>query len=620
MQKFRNRLLFYFLPLAMVPLLLASLASVMLMLSMAREQFQDRLNTSFRGVALELDHLKSDLLSRAEALARDPELVEAIAGGDRQTVLGILERAVGTLHVQEAAATDVEGTVLAEGHHPTHVDAQVVDLESIAVELDLPSVKLARHDLGVGVLATHPVERAGELVGTLILARLLDYRFLTNVRSKYGVEAAVYDGDRLQAVTLRDPAMITDKDLDAARRGMGRDARDAMQDVELGETQYFVTGQQIRSDNGDPIGTLVFACSTRNMYDLLGTLATIFGVIAAVLLVIAVAITFRVTRTVVKPIDQLIRMTQRVAGGDLSARVPPTSLDEVGQLAVALNQMAEDLQHTTTSIERLNEEIAERKRVEQERQHLIEKLGAQNAELERFTYTVSHDLKSPLFTIGGFLNVIDEDLADGNTEEAKANLARIAGAAEKMAILLDELLELSRIGRLVNPPEPVALGELVHEAMQLVWGEIELRGVRVDVASDLPILFGDRARLLEVVQNLISNAVKYTGDQRAPRVEIGVREDDGETVCYVRDNGIGIAPVFHEKVFGLFEQLDPETEGTGIGLALAKRIVEVHGGRIWVESDGTGNGSTFCFTLPPAPQDTEDRAATSPVTSEGGLC
>jgi signal transduction histidine kinase len=117
------------------------------------------------------------------------------------------------------------------------------------------------------------------------------------------------------------------------------------------------------------------------------------------------------------------------------------------------------------------------------------------------------------------------------------------------------------------------------------------------VAPDLPTVRGDRARLLEVLQNLVQNGVKFMGDQPAPRVEIGARRDGDELVHYVRDNGIGIEPRFAERIFGLFDRLDPDIDGTGIGLALVKRIVEVHGGRIWVESEGPGRGSTFCYTL-----------------------
>ena len=114
----------------------------------------------------------------------------------------------------------------------------------------------------------------------------------------------------------------------------------------------------------------------------------------------------------------------------------------------------------------------------------------------------------------------------------------------------------------------------------------------------MPLVSVDRVRIFEVYQNLVDNAVKFMGDQKKPRVDIGTRRDNGKLVFFVRDNGIGISPKYHDKVFGLFDRLDPGAEGTGIGLALVKRIVEVHGGTIWVESDGISTGTMFCFTLP----------------------
>ena len=131
-------------------------------------------------------------------------------------------------------------------------------------------------------------------------------------------------------------------------------------------------------------------------------------------------------------------------------------------------------------------------------------------------------------------------------------------------------------------------------------GQLSEGKIKVEVESDLPIVHGDRLRLIEVVQNLVDNAVKYLGEQPEPRVEIGVqgKNENGHPVFFVKDNGMGIAPSYHEKVFGLFDKLDPKSEGTGIGLALVKRIIETHGGYIWIESDGSGQGSCFCFTLP----------------------
>ena len=244
------------------------------------------------------------------------------------------------------------------------------------------------------------------------------------------------------------------------------------------------------------------------------------------------------------------------------------------------------------------EDITERKRAQQEREAFVQELEARNAELERFTYTVSHDLKTPLVTIKCFLGLVEQDAAAGDTEQMNRDIRQIHMAAEKMQQLLGELLELSRIGRLVHPPEEVSLADVAHEALDLVAGRVEQWGVTVEIDSEMPFVVADRVRLVEVFQNLIDNAVKFMDDQAAPRVKIGTRYDGEALVCYVQDNGMGIDPQYHERIFGLFEQLNPREGNTGIGLALVKRIVEVHDGKIWVESEGLGHGATFCFTIP----------------------
>ena len=233
-----------------------------------------------------------------------------------------------------------------------------------------------------------------------------------------------------------------------------------------------------------------------------------------------------------------------------------------------------------------------------EREKLITQLQSTNAELESFTYTVSHDLKAPLITINGFLNFLQKDALDGNAERIKSDMLHITEATGKMHRLLTELLELSRIGRMMNPPVSVPMNELIQDALDTVHGQIEKGGITVRTQPNLPLVRGDRQRLTESLQNLVDNAAKYMGAQVSPHIEIGQDgEEDGKPIFFVKDNGMGIAPEYHERIFGLFNKLDPKSEGTGIGLALIKKIIEFHGGRVWVESEER-KGSTFYFTLP----------------------
>jgi len=229
--------------------------------------------------------------------------------------------------------------------------------------------------------------------------------------------------------------------------------------------------------------------------------------------------------------------------------------------------------------------------------------------MERFIYTVSHDLRSPLVTVSGFVGLLKEDLEKGAVQRAVSDLMTISEAVTKMDRLLLDTLELSRIGRVANPPEDVPFDQIVKEVLEQTSQRIKSRNVAVSVAQDTPKVHVDMPRIVEVLVNLIENCVKYMGDQERPTIEIGVRhdleqaiffiEDKGsiETVFFVKDNGIGLDPKEHEKVFGLFYKVNRQSEGTGVGLAIVKRIIEVHGGRIWIESE-LGKGCTVCFTLP----------------------
>jgi signal transduction histidine kinase len=197
---------------------------------------------------------------------------------------------------------------------------------------------------------------------------------------------------------------------------------------------------------------------------------------------------------------------------------------------------------------------------------------------------------------------LEKDALSGNQERLRSDIQRITDATEKMQRLLNDLLELSRIGRLMNESQPIPLDELANEVLELVQGRIMERGIKVYIHPGLPTVFGDRQRIFEVLQNLVDNAAKFMGNQIEPRIEVGYLRDDsqnGMPILFVKDNGIGILPEHHERIFGLFNKLDIKSDGTGIGLSIVKRIIEVHGGRIWVESE-VGMGSTFCFTLPRA--------------------
>jgi PAS domain S-box-containing protein len=241
-------------------------------------------------------------------------------------------------------------------------------------------------------------------------------------------------------------------------------------------------------------------------------------------------------------------------------------------------------------------DITGQKRKEEERGRLLADLEAKNRELEAFVYTISHDLKGPLVSLNGFSLALQKGSYSQLGKEGKHYVERIQATVAHMDDLITSLLGLSRIGRVVGPIEEIDVGLLLRKVRDELAVRIEEVGAEFVVQEPLPTVCADRGRIHQVFVNLIENAVKFRSAERALRIEVGCRQESGFCRFHVADNGIGIAPQYHEQIFAPFRKLHPEIEGVGIGLALVKKIVEHHGGRVWVQSEA-GKGATFYFTI-----------------------
>jgi len=301
----------------------------------------------------------------------------------------------------------------------------------------------------------------------------------------------------------------------------------------------------------------------------------------ALTIAIALGFTLYLRRSVLRPVRTVAEATGRLAAGDLSTRVPADREDELGELARGFNSMADSLERGREQLEHSNAELTR-----------------SNAELEQFASVTSHDLQAPLTTISMYAELLerrrgeqavgDVDLVDG-----------IRGATQQARALIRDLLEYSRAGRGNLNVEDVPAGHIVNQALEALAGTIEESGAQVDV-GELPVVRADRANLCRVFQNLIGNAVKFTGED-TPRVSIEAERDDDHWRFSVRDNGIGMKPDHARRIFEPFQRLHGEEDypGTGIGLAICERIIDQLGGRIWVSSR-PGEGSVFSFILPAA--------------------
>jgi len=256
----------------------------------------------------------------------------------------------------------------------------------------------------------------------------------------------------------------------------------------------------------------------------------------------------------------------------------------------------------------VGQDVTERKRAEEELKNARDNLETrvkertaelefQNVQMEQFIYTVSHELRSPLITIQGFIGLLINDYEKGDEEKTKTDLKSIVDAVTRMDQLLSETLELSQIGRVANPAENVPFDEIAKESLLRISDRIKGSSVEIIVAKNMPYVNVDRMRIVEALTNLIENSIKYIGQTKDPKIEIGYKGSAKEPVFFVHDNGMGIDPRQQSKVFELFYKVDKNSEGTGVGLTMVKRIIEVHGGQIWIESQ-LGRGTTVCFTLP----------------------
>jgi PAS domain S-box-containing protein len=228
-------------------------------------------------------------------------------------------------------------------------------------------------------------------------------------------------------------------------------------------------------------------------------------------------------------------------------------------------------------------------------------LERSNAELEQFAYVASHDLSEPLRTVSGFVRLLHDRYRDQLDEDAETFIDFAVTGTDRMQRLIDDLLLYSRAGRADIALEPVPLGEIAEVAAAGLAEAIRDAGAEVEIGA-LPTVLGNRSQLAQLLQNLVANAIKFVPEDRAPRVSITAEREDGTAVVCVEDNGIGIDPRAGERIFKMFQRLHERDaySGTGIGLAIAKKIVGRHEGRIWYEPSG-GGGSRFCFTLRAVP-------------------
>ncbi len=325
--------------------------------------------------------------------------------------------------------------------------------------------------------------------------------------------------------------------------------------------------------------------------------AVVTGAVGAV--VLGLLLGFALLRWVTRPLDALAAQTRAVRSGELAQAIRVDGPPEIAGLGRDVEMMRRGLVEQLAAVE------AARGGLEQAQQRLTaqaEELQRSNRDLEQFAYVASHDLQEPLRKVASFCQLLERRYAGQLDERADQYIAFAVDGAKRMQQLINDLLAFSRIGRRTGGRSEVELGTCLDGAMRNLSAALEETGATVD-ASSLPRVWGEKALLTALLQNLVSNAVKFRGDQPVT-VRLTCEPGDDEYVFRCSDNGIGIEPRYADRIFVIFQRLHAKDEyaGTGIGLALCKKIVEWHGGRIWLDVDATGmgRGTTFAWTLPTA--------------------
>ncbi len=331
--------------------------------------------------------------------------------------------------------------------------------------------------------------------------------------------------------------------------------------------------------------------------------SSVFLLVALGLLLVSVYYAFQllVTRRLVR-ISRHFSNAISNAGKSTIATINYHVDDEIGDLVRAFNEMARDLERTTTSVDNLHKEIAERKRAEKCQAQLVKKVDNINKELKEFASIVSHDLKAPLRGIKTLASWILSDSADKLDDQANEQMNLLLERVERMYNLIEGALQYSRAGRAEGNRVQVNLNNFIPEIINMV---VPPENITVTIENELPVIECEETHIMQVFQNLLSNAIKYM-DKPQGWIKIGCVEHDGFWKFSVADNGPGIEEKHFERIFKIFQALptSPDFEGTGVGLTVAKKIIELYDGKIWVESN-PGEGSTFFFTLPKsdAPQE-----------------
>jgi len=568
---FRGKLYLLVIYAILLPLIISSLLLGSMLDRQLRESFQNRLKAGLETFSLILKHKENALIQGVSGMASDNTLQLTLELGIIPQLRKYLQTKSEVLGFSALTVTDDTKQLVASTGR------------SLSEFFGNGTSELITDGTETLISYTKPTYRNGKLLGYVIGAvSLSEADFSEYLQRKLVDNFCIWADGEIVLTDLESNAPLSERKYTTTK---------GMHEFSYGKANYKImsgsTNYGMRELTHGILAPL--AEQEREFWTMVGiiiiAILSLFGLILMLLR--------RFMRELVVPVTQLTKAASSIEKGEELPYLDIQRTDEFGQLSMAFKRMVENLKRSEQELrnhrDHLKDLVAER----------TADLRKTNEELNSFVYTVSHDLKAPVVSLQGFSSLLIKDCKDSLDEMGRMYIDRILKNSERMGSLIEDLLELSRIGRIKGQEEPVDISFIISDVVDELTPRLDEIGTKLDITADMPTLQCDRTRMIQIFANLIGNANKFMGeDNKAPTIEVGCEDQDGQYRFYVKDNGIGIDEEYHEKIFQIFQRLDDiDTEGTGVGLAIVRKIVESFGGKIWVDS-AKGKGTTVYFTVP----------------------